>query len=221
MPEGTKPLTIGGNDGILQGSNRLAANAGFTLNGKNYDVKEDPAAVQKAYDFAKTELHIGNINFSGVKNGEVIQPLLDQLKVLQDRHEKHFFQVFVQTMDDKVFAEVAPDLSLRLNATYINSKEALDDLIKSMKSDKLLPNGHDNLEYLITHEYMHFISREDVDNPRSKLQKLIPKDMNVRNKHLPSANSRIKPAEYVADALAMVEFGEHDTIWDKLYRFYF
>lgn len=217
VPEGTKPLTNAINSGIIQ-SNKLAADVGFTLGEREYTVKEDPEAVQKAYDFAKNVLNAGIVEFSGVKNGEVIQPLLDQLKRLQDRHDKHFFQIFVQAMDDKVFAEVAPDLSLHLNSKYINSKEALNDFIDRMVKKKLLPEGQDNLEYLITHEFMHFVSREEVDNKRSKLYKLIPKD---KSKHLPSANSRRSDAEFVADSLAMVEFDKHDSVWDKMYKYFF
>ena len=82
----------------------------------------------------------------------------------------------------------------------------------------MLPEGHDNPDYLITHEFMLFVSREEIDNKRSKLYKLIPKD---KNKHLPSANSRRSDAEFVADSLAMVEFDKHDSVWDKIFNYFF
>ncbi|MCR4645001.1 MAG: hypothetical protein K5695_06290 [Oscillospiraceae bacterium] len=213
-------LTKPGQGDILR--TRMAADSDFTLQGKVYSVIEDAAAVKAAEQYAKDILSAGVVDFSALKNGEVIQPLLERLGTLKEKHSKHFFQIIVDaTMDDSDFAEVAPDLSLHLNANYMNSSEATADWLDRMREGHLLPKGFETAEYAITHEYMHFISIDELNNPRSKIHKLLP-SISKRNSVLPSFNSRKNDYEFVADAMALVEMGNTDvSAWTKIYRFFF
>lgn len=216
-------LTMPGQGDILR--TRMATDTDFTLRGKTYTIKENAVAVKAAEQYAKDVLSTGVVDFKELKNGEVIQPMLEQLAVLKEKHEKHFFQIIVDaTMDDYTFAEVAPDLSLHLNANFMNSSEATVDLIKSLSAKKLLPNSHTNAEYMITHEFMHFVSRTILEDPRSKVYKILPKNEDTKflSKNAASRNSCKNVHEFTADALAMVEYGhDENNVWNKLYQFFF
>lgn len=222
-----KSLDNGDNSSIIKSGHKMAADIDFMLPDKVYEIKEDKAQVEAAIKYAKETLGVGNVKFDKLKNSEVIQPILDQLNVLKEKHKKGFYQIFVEdTMDNRDFAEVSPDLALHLNATYMNSKEATDYLLASMADDKLVPDGYDSTEYLITHEFMHFISRTEVDNERSKAQKVIP-DYTTRKKTGVSKNSVLNKNEYTADAMAIVELGQkekykesHWNKWEKIYKYF-
>ena len=163
-----------GESGIIKTENlKMSADTGFTLGEKQYEVKEDKKQVEDSYKYAKEVLGAGNVKFDKLKNNEVIQPMLEQVNNLKAKHKKSFSQIFVDdTMSDADFAMVSPDLSLHLNAKYMNSAEATADFLARMKKQKLLPKGFENTDYLITHEYMHYISRSEVDNPRAKVHKV-------------------------------------------------
>ena len=218
-----------GGSGIIKTENlKMSADTGFTLGEKQYEVKEDKKQVEDSYKYAKEVLGAGNVKFDKLKNNEVIQPMLDQVNNLKAKHKKSFSQIFVDdTMSDADFAMVSPDLSLHLNAKYMNSAEATADFLARMKKQKLLPKGFENTDYLITHEYMHYISRSEVDNPRAKVHKVIPDETKML-KNAPSKNSLISKNEYVADSMAMIEISSINDYseskwnsWLKIYNYFF
>lgn len=221
-------LDNAGDTSIIKSGHKMAADEGFKLPNKVYEVKEDKEQVEASYKYAKEVLGVGNVKFEKLKNNEVIQPMLEQLNELKTKHKKGFHQIFVEdTLEDNVFAEVSPDLALHLNAKYMNSKEATDELIHQMVKDKLLPNHFNTTKYMITHEYMHFISRNEIDDIRSKAQKVIP-DFETRLKTGVSKNSVFNKNEYSADAMAIVELGNKDDYkesnwnkWSKIYNYFF
>lgn len=215
--------------GIIKSENlKMSADTGFTLGEKQYEVKEDKKRVEDSYNYAKEVLGAGNVKFDKLKNNEVIQPMLEQINILKTKHKKSFSQIFVDdTMSDADFAMVSPDLSLHLNAKYMNSAEATADFLARMKEQKLLPKGFENTDYLITHEYMHYISRSEVDNPRAKVHKVIPDETKML-KNAPSKNSLLSKNEYVADSMAMIEVSSINDYseskwnsWLKIYNFFF
>ena len=216
-------LTLAGERDILR--TRMATDSDFTLRGNVYTISEDPKAVKAAEQYAKEVLSAGIVDFTALKNGEVIMPLLERLGSLKEKHDKHFFQIFVdKTMDDLTFAEVAPDLSLHLNANFMNSAAATSDLLESLSAKKLLPNSHRDTEYMITHEFMHFVSRSVLEDPRSKVYKILPKTENTKflGKNAASRNSCKNVHEFTADALSMAEYGhDENNVWNKLYQFFF
>ena len=127
---------------IIESELRMSADSGFTLKEKQYDVIENTEQVAAAEKYAKEVLSVGNLKLSGLKNGEVIQPMLERLAILKETHNKCFSQIIVDsTMLGTDFAMVAPDLSLHLNAKYMNSPEATADFLSRMKELKLLPKG--------------------------------------------------------------------------------
>lgn len=223
-----KSLDNGDNSSIIKSGHKMAADIDFVLPDKVYEIKEDKAQVEAAIKYAKETLGVGNVKFDKLKNSEVIQPMLEQLNVLKEKHKKGFYQIFVDdTMGDRDFAEVAPDLSLHLNAKYMNSKEATEIILQNMIKQNQFPKGFDDTKYIITHEYMHFISRTEIDNLRSKAQKVIP-DEDTRKITAPSANSMLNGNEYAADAMAVVELGNEVrykksnwTLWKKIYNYFF
>ena len=215
--------------GIIKTENlKMSADTGFTLGEKQYEVKEDKKQVEDSYKYAKEVLGAGNVKFDKLKNNEVIQPMLEQVNNLKAKHKKSFSQIFVDdTMSDADFAMVSPDLSLHLNAKYMNSAEATADFIARMEKQKLLPKGFENTDYLITHEYMHYISRSEVDNPRAKVHKVIPDETKML-KNAPSKNSLLSKNEYVADSMAMIEVSSINDYseskwnsWLKIYNYFF
>lgn len=214
-------LTNGGKNGKMNQSYKMSADKGFTLNGKDYSVTTDKEAVEKAHKFAKENLKAGIVDFSKLENADVISPLLKRLEELEIKHGKYFFQIYVvDYMEDLDFALVTPDCSLHLNAKYMNSVEATNDFLERMKNKKLLPTKHNDTEFIITHEFMHFISRDEIDNKRSGVYKYIP-DEKGRNQTLASRNSKKNEAEYAADAMAMVEYGEiNHPVWKKIYNYF-
>lgn len=221
-----KSLDNGDNSSIIKSGHKMAANEGFKLPDKVYKVKEDKKQVEASYKYAREVLGVGNVKFDKLKNNEVIQPMLEQLNELKTKHKKSFYQIFVEdTLEDNVFAEVSPDLALHLNAKYMNSKEATDDLIANMIKDKFLPKGLATTDYMITHEYMHFISRSEVDNPKSSVRKAFPKS---KAKYYASANSKKNDNEFVADSMAMIELADqnnyNESVWNgwlKIYKYFF
>lgn len=223
-----KSLDNGDNSSIIKSGHKMAADDDFKLPDKVYEVKEDKEQVEASYKYAKEVLGVGNVKFDKLKNNEVIQPMLEQLNELKTKHKKGFYQIFIEdTLEDNVFAEVSPDLALHLNAKYMNSAEATADLIKNMKKSRSIPKEFDSKKYMITHEYMHFISRSELDNIRSKAQKVIP-DKQTRDNSGPSFNSRISINEYAADAMAVIELGNKDkykesnwNLWSKIYNYFF
>lgn len=209
--------------GIIKSENvKMSADTGFSLGEKQYEVKEDRKQVEDSFKYAKEVLGAGNVKFDKLKNNEVIQPMLEQINNLKAKHGKGFFQIFVDdTMSDKDFAMVSPDLSLHLNAKYMNSAEATADFLARMKKQKLLPKGFENTDYLITHEYMHFISRTEIDDVRSKGYETLPKK---RKKLYASANSAKNDNEFAADSMAMVELASSndfdESVWNKWKKIY-
>ena len=138
---------------IIESELRMSADSGFTLKEKHYNVIENTEQVAAAEKYAKEVLSVVNLKLSGLKNGEVIQPMLERLAILKETHNKCFSQIIVDsTMLDTDFAIVAPDLSLHLNAKYMNSPEATADFLSRMKELKLLPKGLENTDYIITPE---------------------------------------------------------------------
>ena len=96
-----------------------------------------------------------------------------------------------------------------------------------MKKKNLLPKVFENTDYLITHEYMHFISRSEVDNPKAKIHKLIPDETTIM-KIAPSKNSYLSKNEFVADSMSMIEVGKEKNFserkwnsWMKIYNYFF
>ena len=223
-----KSLDNDDNSSIIKSGHKMAEDIDFKLPDKVYEVKENKEQVEASYKYAKDVLGVGNVKFDKLKNNEVIQPMLEQVNVLKEKHGQCFHQIFVEdTIKDNVFAEVSPDLALHLNAKYMNSAEATADLITIMRKSHKLPVGFDTTEFIITHEYMHFISRTEVDNNRSKVQKVIP-DKDTRNITAPSNNSKLNKNEYSADAMAIVELGNkedykesHWNKWSKIYNYFF
>ena len=213
-------LKSGGKNGIIESVN-MSADNGFTLNSKKYTVNKNDVSKAKAITYAKDVLEVGNVNFDKLENGDVIQPMLEQLGKLKTKHNKHFYQIIVDdSMLDTDFATVSPDLALHLNAKYMNSQEATNDFVKRLKFMKLLPKGYENTDYIITHEFMHFVTRGEVDNPRSRIHKIIP-NMETANKTAPCFNSTRNKNEFVADVMAMVEFENANySIWEKIYNYF-
>ncbi len=121
--------------------------------------------------------------------------------------------------DAKELAEV---IAYTFRTTNIKdySSEFIENSIKNdLYAEKLIER--------FTHEYMHFISRSEVDNLRSKVHKVIPDETKML-KNAPSKNSLISKNEFVADSMAMVEFGNKEKYseskwnsWEKIYHYFF
>jgi len=88
---------------------------------------------------------------------------------------------------------------LRLNQRYFNNNELLQNELSDWLKIKYIPSGCDNINYVATHEYMHLLTQEEIDNPTSIINKIC----NVAKKEdIISINSKKDRYEFVSDLLA-------------------
>ncbi len=74
----------------------------------------------------------------------------------------------------------------------------MEAVIKDFIAKKLLPKKA-NIKYIATHEWGHFISTDDLNNPKSPMRVLFKR---TKPKDFVSENARVDVYEYVADAIA-------------------
>ena len=109
-----------------------------------------------------------------------------------------FFRLDVTDLPDGDIAQVTPAKILQLNKRYFNSSAEMDAVIKKFVKDKLLPKGAD-INYIVTHEWGHLISMEDLKNPKSPIHTYFGR---TKAKDFVSKNARLNIYEYTADTIA-------------------
>ncbi len=152
-------------------------------------------------DSLKSRLeNIGVRNFDGKKltTAVVIDEFIKQLEYLHKEYNKMFFNISVVDLLKGDIAQVTPSNVLQLNAMYFNSSSAMKAVIKEFIEKKLLPKRA-TIKYIATHEWGHFISTDDLNNPKSPMRVLFKR---TKPKDFVSYNAEKDVYEYVADAIA-------------------
>lgn len=168
---------------------------------KQADVDGTPMTPEKVTDLRNRLGRIGVRNVNNVeklKTPEVIEIFVKQLEKLNQDYGKMFFRLDVTDLPDGDIAQVTPAKILQLNKKYLNSSAEMDAIIKKFIKDKLLPKGAD-INYIVTHEWGHFISMEDLQNPKSPIHTYFGR---TKAKNFVSKNARLNIYEYTADTIA-------------------
>ncbi len=74
----------------------------------------------------------------------------------------------------------------------------MEAVIKDFIAKKLLPKKA-NIKYIATHEWGHFISTDDLNNPKSPMRVLFKR---TKPKDFVSENARVDVYEFIADSIA-------------------
>ena len=109
-----------------------------------------------------------------------------------------FFRLDVTDLPDGDIAQVTPAKILQLNKRYFNSSAEMNSIIEKFIKDKLLPKGAD-INYIAAHEWGHFISMDDLKNPKSPLRTLFGR---TKPNDFVSENAKVNFYEYVTDSIA-------------------
>lgn len=168
---------------------------------KQADVVDTPMTPEKITDLKNRLSKIGVRNVNNIEElqtPKVIEPVVKQLEKLNQDYNKMFFRLDVTDLPDGDIAQVTPAKILQLNKRYFNSSAEMDAVIKKFIKDKLLPKGAD-INYIATHEWGHFISMEDLKNPKSPIHTYFGR---TKAKDFVSKNARLNIYEYTADTIA-------------------
>lgn len=165
------------------------------------DVADTPMTPEKITDLKNRLSKIGVRNVNNIEELEtpkVIEPVVKQLEKLSQDYNEMFFRLDVTDLPDGDIAQVTPAKILQLNKRYFNSSAEMNAVIKKFIKDKLLPQGADT-NYIVTHEWGHFISMEDLKNPKSPIHTYFGR---TKAKDFVSKNARLNIYEYTADIIA-------------------
>ena len=150
----------------------------------------------------KTRLsNIGIRNFNNAENlktSAVMKPFVEQLEYLSEKYGKMFFRIDLVDLDKSDIAQVTPSRVLQLNTRYFNSSAEMNSIIKEFIKKNILPKGAD-IKYIVTHEWGHYISMDDLRNSKSEIYTLFKR---TKAKEFLTKYSKIDIYEYVADLIA-------------------
>lgn len=157
-----------------------------------------------AKELAEIQNRLSNIGVRNLNNAEslktsaVIKPFVEQLEQLNDKYGKMFFRIDIVDLSDSDIAQVTPAKVLQLNRIYFNSSAEMDAIIKEFVKKCILPKGAD-IKYIATHEWGHFVSQEELSNPKSPMHALFRR---TKVKDFVSLNASKNAFEFVADSIA-------------------
>lgn len=157
-----------------------------------------------AKELAEIQNRLSNIGVRNLNNAEslktsaVIKPFVEQLEQLNDKYGKMFFRIDIVDLSDSDIAQVTPAKVLQLNRKYFNSSAEMDAIIKEFVKKCILPKGAD-IKYIATHEWGHFVSQEELSNPKSPMHALFRR---TKVKDFVSLNASKNAFEFVADSIA-------------------
>ena len=160
-----------------------------------------PMTTEKIKDLQERLSKIGIRNVNNIETLEtptVIEPFVNQLEKLSKDYGKMFFRLDVTDLPDGDIAQVTPAKILQLNKRYFNSSAEMNSIIEKFIKDKLLPKCAD-INYIAAHEWGHFISMDDLKNPKSPLRTLFGR---TKPNDFVSENAKVNFYEYVADSIA-------------------
>lgn len=165
-------------------------------NQDNGAIKEDLDGVQSCINKAKS-LGIYNVDIKHIKNPEVLEPLLNELEKLKLEYGQMFNRMESIDIEEDTVAQVIGGV-LQLNQRYFNDKEILKKQLNKWNKDNYIPANCNNIKYIITHEYMHLLTQDEIDNVKSVVRNIYKR---ADKKEFISKNAVKDPYEFAADLL--------------------
>ena len=163
----------------------------------NKNVMEDKISVDKCAEKIK-DLGVNNVNLRHIKNGEVLKPFVDELENLKNEYGQIFNSVESIDLTENTIAQLNGRV-LQLNQRYFNDAELLQNQLNDWAKFKYIPMNCNNIKYVATHEYMHLLTQDEIDNSTSIINKICSV---AKKEDIISINSRKDRYEFVADLLA-------------------
>ena len=165
-------------------------------NQDNGAIKEDLDGVQSCINKAKS-LGVYNVDIKHIKNPEVLEPLLNELEKLKLEYGQMFNRMESIDIEEDTVAQVIGGV-LQLNQRYFNDKEILKKQLNKWNKDNYIPANCNNIKYIITHEYMHLLTQDEIDNVKSVVRNIYKR---ADKKEFISKNAVKDPYEFAADLL--------------------
>ena len=159
VPDGNG--TAGGGTGGGAGDSKMSAVGQRPPDFDKYPVKEDSAAVERVKKQMSEELGIAekDIDLTGIKNAEVLQPFADRLKVIRDDTGMSFPAITSMNVvaGDPCCIAAYNDKQNRLyiSSKFFNSKEATLEAMNEWADNRIFPDRARTIEYIAEHEAAH------------------------------------------------------------------
>jgi hypothetical protein len=194
-------LDKSGESGIINESLKMSANLQKPPDFSKYEIKEDYDAVKMIKSSIIKNLGISenDVDLTGIKNADVLEPFINQLIVIQ-RHTNMSFPSIVAADivdgDRCCISGFKPfENRLYISSRFFNCKEALIDTMKEWSHNGILPKQARSIRYLAEHEAAH------IRIPKDLLLTDEAKAIWKKRKLLNDNDAKIN--EYFADAVAI------------------
>ena len=126
-----------------------------------YEITDDIQSVNTALNLLISEFGISesNINFSGIRNAEVLKSFSEQLVKIKNETGLAISKITAAEIiegDECCIASYKPfERTLYISSRYFNSKQALIDTLKDWSSNGIIPKQCTTIQYLAEHEAAH------------------------------------------------------------------
>lgn len=156
-----KSLDNDDNSSIIKSGHKMAASNQEPPDFSKYEVKEDIEAVNSIKNTISKKLGIDvkDIDLTGIKNIEALEPFVDRLAVIKDRTGMTFPPLKALEViegDQCCVADYKPmENRLFISSRYFNSKKALEDSMIKWANNGAMPLEAKTIEYLAEHEAAH------------------------------------------------------------------
>lgn len=147
----------------------LASSFDSKFDFSKYNIKEDIEAVDEVKEYIKNELGISSVEFTELKNADVVKPIAEKMNSMAKEYRKLFTSIRVIDMGDEItIAETRGD-TLVLNSKFMNSKDATLEILKQWEKTNYIPKDCNSIEYVGSHEYYHLLTQYLIDEPQSEV----------------------------------------------------
>ena len=163
-------LDKSGESGIIDTTLKMSASIQQPPNFSKYAVKEDHETVERVKNTIIEKLGIpkSDVDLTGIKNADVLEPFVNQLVRIQKETEMSFPAIAATEIidgDPCCIAGFKPfENRLYISSRFFNSKEALLDTMKDWVQKGVLPKQAKTIRYLAEHEAAHIRIPEAVLN---------------------------------------------------------
>lgn len=173
-----------------------------------YVIKEDPesvAAIKQA--FIAYGVAEENIDLSGIKNTEVLEPFLERLKIIKERTGFVIPNIYADHIvkgDECCIAAYSPfEKKFYISSRYFNSKAALTDTAKNWADKGIMPKQFSarSIDFLAEHEAAHMRIPDKILESKESLK--IWKNRKIKSKN----DTDI--FEYYADVVAIKQTSKY------------
>lgn len=133
-----------------------------------YEITEDIQSVNTVRNLLISEFDIAesNIDFSGIKNAEVLKPFSEQLVKIKNKTGLAISKIAAAEViegDECCIASYKPfERTLYISSRYFNSEKALTDTLKAWASNGIVPEQCTTIRYLAEHEAAHIRIPDDI-----------------------------------------------------------